>query len=504
VNKSLKLKIKMPKVKANTSSRLQSYVSEFGSSVFLVDQSVLFCKLCEVKVSAEKRFTVLQHLKTEKHIKSVNRIDKSKKSQQLLEFNPPTKKCQFNKDLCEAMLFANIPLYKIENLKFKTFLQEYTGKEIPKEATLRKGYVDDCYQDTLAKIRNCVSNNKIWVSIDETTDVEGRFVANVIIGVLRTDGPGEIFLLNTEELEKANHQTIFKLFDKSMNLLWPQGVHHDNVLLFLSDAAPYMVKSGKAIQALYSKMIHVTCIVHGFHRVAEEVRSYFNIVDQLISSVKKVFLKAPTRFRIFKNEAPDIPMPPQPILTRWGTWLDAANYYCENYEVIKNIINKLDENDASSIKKAKDIFNNPNLKANLAFISSNYSFLSTYITRLEKQNMMLSESISIVKIVKEKLQSPQGEKGKAIYKKLENVLSKNKGFEIIEQISNILEGIDNSLENLEDLNVNDLKYYKFAPVTSVDVERSFSRYKNLLANNRRSFTFENIRKILVTQCNSFG
>ncbi|KAL4097517.1 hypothetical protein QTP88_022289 [Uroleucon formosanum] len=361
VNKSLKLKIKMPKVKANTSSRLLSYVSEFGSSVFLVDQSVLFCKLCEVKVSAEKRFTVLQHLKTEKHIKSVNRIDKSKKSQQLLEFNPPTKKCQFNKDLCEAMLFANIPLYKIENLKFKAFLQEYTGKEIPKEATLRKGYVDDGYQDTLAKIRNCISNNKIWVSIDETTDVEGRFVANVIIGVLRTDGP-----------------------------------------------------------------------VHGFHRVAEEVRSYFNIIDQLISSVKKAFLKAPTRSRIFKNEAPDIPMPPQPILTRWGTWLDAANYYCENYEVIKNIINKLDENDASSIKKAKDIFNNPNLKATLAFISSNYSFLSTYITRLEKQNMMLSESISVVKIVKEKLQSPQGEKEKAIYKKLENVLSKNKGFEIIE------------------------------------------------------------------------
>ena len=61
----------MPKVKTNTCSRLQSYVSEFGSSVFLVDESVLFCILCEVKVSALKRFTVLQHLKTEKHIKNL-------------------------------------------------------------------------------------------------------------------------------------------------------------------------------------------------------------------------------------------------------------------------------------------------------------------------------------------------------------------------------------------------------------------------------------------------
>lgn len=136
-------------------------------------------------------------------------------------------------------------------------------------------------------------------------------------------------------------------------MLWPQGVQHENVLLFLSDAAPYMVKSGKAIQALNTKMVHVTCIVHGFHRVAEEVRSYFNIVDQLISNVKKVFLKTPSRTRIFKNEAPDIPMPPQPVLTRWGTWLEAANYYCENYDVLKNIINKLDENDASSIQNQK-------------------------------------------------------------------------------------------------------------------------------------------------------
>ena len=163
-------------------------------------------------------------------------------------------------------------------------------------------------------------------------------------------------------------------------------------------------------------MVHVTCIVHGFHRVAEEVRSYFNTVDQLIFSVKKVFLKVPSRSRIFKIEAPNIPLPPQPILTRWGTWLNAAYYYCENYEVIKNIINKLYKNDASSIKKAKYIFNNSDLKANLAFISSNYSFLSTYITRLEKQNMMLSKSISVVKTVKQKLQSLQGEKEKDVYK----------------------------------------------------------------------------------------
>jgi len=86
---------------------------------------------------------------------------------------------------------------------------------------------------------------KIWVSIDKTSDAEGRFIANVIIGTI-TDEPVKIFLLNSEELQKANHSTIFKLFDQSLNLLWPQGMKFDEVILFVSDAAPYMIKAGKA------------------------------------------------------------------------------------------------------------------------------------------------------------------------------------------------------------------------------------------------------------------
>jgi hypothetical protein len=34
-------------------------------------------------------------------------------------------------------------------------------------------------------------------------------------------------------------------------------------------------------------MIHVTCICHGLHRIAEEIRSKFSDVDFLISNTKK-------------------------------------------------------------------------------------------------------------------------------------------------------------------------------------------------------------------------
>jgi len=36
-----------------------------------------------------------------------------------------------------------------------------------------------------------------------------------------------------------------------------------------------MVKAGKTIGALYSKMVHVTCLAHGVHRVAEEIKGQF-------------------------------------------------------------------------------------------------------------------------------------------------------------------------------------------------------------------------------------
>lgn len=41
----------------------------------------------------------------------------------------------------------------------------------------------------------------------------------------------------------------------------------------------------------------------------------------------------------------------------------------------------------------------------------------------------------------------------------------------------------------------------YAPITSVDVERTFSMYKTLLADNRQRFQFENLSKIFFVYCN---
>jgi hypothetical protein len=180
-------------------------------------------------------------------------------------------------------------------------LEKYTTHAILADFTLGKNYLASCYQDTINKIRNNVGKTKIWVSIDETSDVDVRFVANVVVGTLKLEQPGDIFLLACEVLERVNNFSIAVVLDNAMNLLWPDKVERQNMLLFVSDAALFMVKAVKALQLLYPKMIHATCLVHALHRVAEEVRGSYPEVDQFIPNGKKIFIKSPLRVQKFKD-----------------------------------------------------------------------------------------------------------------------------------------------------------------------------------------------------------
>lgn len=71
-------------------------------------------------------------------------------------------------------------------------------------------------------------------------------------------------------------------------------------------------------------------------------------------NVKKIFLKAPVRTQLIREILSDVPLPPEPILTRWDTWLEAASYYYVNFDGIKSVIQQqLDASDATSILNAQ-------------------------------------------------------------------------------------------------------------------------------------------------------
>jgi len=136
-------------------------------------------------------------------------------------------------------------------------LEKYTGKHIPDESKLRKNYFDPCYNNVIIAIRGIISNSDIWIAINETIDTNGSYIENVLVGVLECDTLSQPHLLTCKELSKTNHSTVSRFINDSLKI-WPAGGNDENLRLFLSDAAQYMVKTGDALKVFYLNIIHVT------------------------------------------------------------------------------------------------------------------------------------------------------------------------------------------------------------------------------------------------------
>ena len=63
----------------------------------------------------------------------------------------------------------------------------------------------------IEQIRQNIGKSRVWVSVDETTDAKGRYIANVLIGSLNKDDPSKPHLISCKELSKTNNNTITQL-----------------------------------------------------------------------------------------------------------------------------------------------------------------------------------------------------------------------------------------------------------------------------------------------------
>ena len=132
--------------------------------------------------------------------------------------------------------------------------------------------------------------------------------------------------------------------------------------------------------ALYPNLFHVTCLTHN---CAERVRSYFTHVDNLIARVKS------TRRALFT----EIGSPPEPTVTRWGTWIASAEYYAENNVQVKEIVNSFSAN-GILVQKAKKAVNNETILTSLVKIKRDYSVLTTIIKKMENPKYSIHEAHS--------------------------------------------------------------------------------------------------------------
>jgi hypothetical protein len=144
------------------------------------------------------------------------------------------------------------------------------------------------------------------------------------------------------------------------------------------------------------------------------------------------------------------------------------------------------------------------MSRNLAYIKANFCGIPKSITLLETVGIQLCDAINIVKQTENELLSRvQDEVSNKVNAKLQSVLERNPGYSTLCKVSDNLCGNEAELGgNEQELSANDFTLFKYSPVTSCEVERSFSRYKILLSDNRRALQLDNFKVHVIVHCNT--
>ena len=314
----------MPKVKTTYAYKIQSIVKEFPDGFMESINNQLYCNLCNCAVSCNKRFLVDSHRNTSKHQKALGSRSENLIPQTLQTFLRSSD-TDFVEKVTKVFLSADIPLYKLNNTHIKNLFRDI-GHRLPSETTCRQTALQ-LSEDELKRIRNAVHDKLIFLIVDESTLSVTQYL-NIPVGSLET--PHVSYLYDCQPLKCApNSNIIAQAVDDAVRNL---GIIRSFCLL-LSDAAKYMIAAGITLKSLYPKLFHVTCVTHLLHNCAMKIESHFEHVDRPVAKVKAITIKNKTRQARFSA----IGYPPQPVPTRWGSWLNVALYYAKNLPEVKAI-----------------------------------------------------------------------------------------------------------------------------------------------------------------------
>ena len=164
----------------------------------------------------------------------------------------------------------------------------------------------------------------------------------------------------------------------------------------------------------------------------------------------------------------------------------------------KNVIESFNPKDATSIKIAQELLKEQSIQHNLVYISANFSSLADSIKKLEERNLELVNALEIFHLALRNISVSYGDVGKRINAKAQQVVANNPGLKTIENIRGIIVGQE---VNMERNFAQNAVYFKYGPLTSVEVERSFSKLTMLLSDERLSLKTENVRKLLIISSN---
>lgn len=170
--------------------------------------------------------------------------------------------------------------------------------------------------------------------------------------------------------------------------------------------------------------------------------------------------------------------------------------------MVKEVTDSFDEADAESIEQVQSLLRDDfdDVKDDLAFIKANFAFIPDAITAFESTTLIMSEGLQTYEDIRQNLYSMNSP---ICVRKFDKIVGRNANYERLKIVRNILAGRKEENENcakrdidfVRNYSASELAMFKHIPLSSCDVERTFSLYKSILTDHRRSFLFENLKQL---------
>ena len=201
------------------------------------------------------------------------------------------------------------------------------------------------------------------------------------------------------------------------------------------------------------------------------VRAHFKNIDEIIATIKAATIKHKDRKKDFHDAG--LPSPPDPVITRWATWLRAALCYSENFPAVRTIVNNW-TSAGLLVSRAKDAINVEDLVPDLVKINL-YRTLAANVEFLEGSACTITEAYGLLKNMKFD-DDPCA---------IKNYIKKRLSSSDLETII-----------NCTNLTIDPTSYalLQKAQPTSAAVERSFFMLSKLLRKDR-NFDVKNVKNI---------
>ena len=374
----------MPKQAKSSTAKVRQTCQEYPNEFSAIPAGDLRCNFCDVLVKCDKKFFVESHRKIKKLQGKLETKSKSQSKQTFLHFDQVNLKEQ----VVSSFLAADILLHKLDHPSLKSLFARM-GKVLPSE-TAARACVAKLASQKEEQIQELLRDKKFFLIVDEAEVAKQKYIS-VLVGSL--DAPNQTFLVNCHPLDSGRNVNSSIILHTVDDLLQQLEIKRENFSLFLTDAARYMSSAGKTLKELFPSLMHVTCVAHLLHNCAMRVRAHFKNIDEVIATIKAATIKNKDRKKDFHDAG--LPSRPDPVITRWATWLRAALYYSENLPAVRTIVNHW-TSAGLLVSRAKDAINVEGLVSDLVKINQ-YRTLAANVEFLEGSACPITKAHGLLK-----------------------------------------------------------------------------------------------------------